>query len=139
MLALDAVGGGPVLELITVLKPLHAVLALVSGAGFALRGAWMLRGSPRLDARWVRVVPHVVDSVLLLSGIGLAVMLGLWPTAHPWLATKLFLLVVYIAAGMLALRRGRTRGIRAAALAVALSTYGLILASALTHRPLGLA
>jgi len=119
------------------LKPLHATLALVSGAGFALRGVWMLRGSPRLAARWVRIAPHVVDTGLLLSGIALAVLLRLAPGENAWLATKLALLLVYIAAGMLALRRGRTRRIRAAALAAALAAYGLILASALTHRPLG--
>jgi len=125
-------------ETYALLKPLHVVLALLSGAGFALRGYWMLRASPRLGARWVRVAPHVVDSVLLLSGLALAVTLGLSPAVHPWLAAKLALLLAYIGAGMLALRRGRTRRIRAAALAVALSAYALILLTALTHRPLGI-
>jgi uncharacterized membrane protein SirB2 len=131
-------GGDPVVELVTVLKPLHVSLALLSGAGFALRGVWMLQGSAWLDARFTRVAPHVVDTALLLSGVGLAVLLRLSPAASPWLAAKLLLLIPYVAAGMLALRRGRTRRIRAAALAVALAAYGLILASALTHRPLGL-
>ena len=125
-------------ETYTLLKPLHVTLALVSGAGFALRGWWMLRGSPRLGARWVRIAPHAVDTALLLSGAAMAVTLGLDPRDHPWLATKLALLVVYVAAGMLALRRGRTRRIRATALAFALATYALILITAVSHRPLGL-
>ena len=124
-------------ETYALLKPVHVTLALVSGAGFALRGWWMLRGSPRLDARWVRVAPHAVDTALLLSGATMAVMLDLAPTAHPWLAAKLALLVAYIAAGMVALRRGRTRRIRATALALAVAAYALILATAVSHRPLG--
>ena len=126
------------LELVPVLKPLHVATALLSGAGFALRGAWMLAASPLLDARWVRIAPHVVDTVLLVTGVVLALVLRLSPGEQPWLATKLVLLLVYIVAGMLALRRGRTRRIRVVALVVALGCYGLILASALSHRPLGL-
>ena len=54
-------------ELLTLLKALHVSLALVSGAGFALRGAWMLRDSRLLEARWVRTAPHAVDTLLLAS------------------------------------------------------------------------
>ncbi len=126
------------LELYPLIKPLHVVLALVSGTGFALRGWWMLRSSPRLGARWVRIAPHVLDTALLASGVYLAVALRLSPLAHPWLAAKLVLLVAYIGAGAVALRRGPTLPVRATALALALGCYALILVSALTHRPLGL-
>lgn len=126
------------LELLPLVKPLHVLAAIASGAGFALRGVWMLRGSALLRARIVRVLPHLIDTVLLASGVFLAVSMQLSPAAHPWLAAKLLLLLVYIAAGMLALRHGRSRRVRAAALLVALACYALILASAVTHRPLGL-
>jgi uncharacterized membrane protein SirB2 len=126
------------LELVPIVKPLHVALALASGAGFALRGMWMLRGSPLLDARVVRIAPHVVDTALLASGVVLAAALGFSPAAQPWLAAKLGLLLAYIAAGMLALRRGRTRRVRVVAFAVALGCYALILATAVSHRPLGL-
>lgn len=120
------------------LEAAHVALVLLSGAGFALRGAWMLRGSPLLERRVVRVLPHVIDTGLLLSGASLAVIARLWPPDHPWLAAKLLLLVAYVAAGTVALRRGRTRRIRAAAFAAALFLYALILISALTHRALGI-
>lgn len=127
------------LELVPLVKPLHVLMALASGAGFAVRGVWMLRGSALLQARAVRIVPHLLDTVLLASGVFLALALQLSPAAHPWLATKLVLLAAYIVAGMVALRRGRSRAVRATALLVALFCYALILISALTHRPLGLA
>ena len=53
-------------------KQLHVACVALSLAGFAARGALMLAGSPLLNARWVRVAPHVVDTVLLASAIWLA-------------------------------------------------------------------
>ena len=113
-------------------------LALGSGIGFALRGLWMLRDSELLEARWVRTAPHVLDTLLLASGIGLAVGFGVSPLVQPWLAAKLALLLLYIAAGAVALRRGRTRRTRILALAVALALYALIVLSAVTRRALGI-
>ena len=139
-----ACGGGtrvcsyPMLELLPLVKPLHVLVALASGAGFALRGVWMLRGSPLLQVRVVRVLPHLLDTVLLASGVFLAVALQFSPTAQPWLAAKLLLLLAYIVAGVIALRRGRTRRVRTVAMLVALGCYALIVVSAVTHRPLGL-
>jgi len=57
------------------------------------------------------------------------------PLAHPWLATKIGALVVYIVLGSIALKRGRTRAIRAAASAAALATYAYIVGVALTRSP----
>ena len=125
-------------ELLVWLEPAHVTLALASGAGFLVRGAWMWSGSPRLSARWVRIAPHVLDSVLLVTGVALAVLLHLSPLEQPWLAAKLALLVAYVVAGSVALRRGRTPSVRRAALVVAVACYALILVSALSHRPLGI-
>src|SRR5512135_3858152 len=105
---------------------------MLSGAGFALRGAWMLQGSPLLARRWVRVLPHVVDTVLLASAIALAVMLEQYPLMQGWLTAKLIGLVVYIALGTIALKRGRTRAVRLAAFGGALLVFAYIVAVALT-------
>ncbi len=55
------------------LKTLHLTTIAISLALFILRGVWMMADSPRLQARWVRIVPHLNDTLLLASGIGLAV------------------------------------------------------------------
>ena len=60
-------------------------------------------------------MPHVVDTVLIVSAIWLAWMLRLSPSDAPWIAAKIGGLFVYIALGMVALRFGRTKGIRATA------------------------
>lgn len=118
------------------LKTLHMTTVAITLALFVLRGAWMAVGSPRLGARWARVVPHLNDTVLLASGIALAWTLGLSPLEHGWLAAKLLALVAYIVLGMIALKRGKTRGQRIAAGIAALLVFGYMLAVAHTHTPL---
>lgn len=118
------------------LKALHITCVLLSYALFLLRGVWMLRTSPMLQARWVKVLPHVVDTLLLGSAIMLAVQLNISPLSAPWLMTKIIAMLCYIGLGMLAIKRGKTRRIRLAAWLAAQAVFFYIVAVALTHDPL---
>lgn len=120
------------------LKHLHVTAVVLSGAGFFLRGLLMLRGSPLLMARWMRVAPHVIDTVLLGSAIAMAVSSAQYPFAQSWLTAKLFGLLAYILFGMVALRGGKTAGVRAAFFAAALLAFAYIVSVALTRSPVGL-
>ena len=102
---------------------------------FFVRGIWMMRDSPLLRARWVRVLPHVVDSILLASALTMAFMLRQYPFVAGWLTAKVLALCCYIALGVVALRRGRTRGIRIAAWIAAQGVFLYIVAVALAHDP----
>jgi uncharacterized membrane protein SirB2 len=106
-------------------KTVHQTAVALSLAGFFSRG---------LGAK---TVPHVVDSVLLLSALWLAWTLRLTPTAAPWLLAKIIGLVVYIGLGMVALKPGRPAPARAAAWIAALATFGWIVSVAITKNPLG--
>ena len=119
------------------LKHFHITCVVLSGAGFALRGAWALAGSPLARARLARVLPHVVDSCLLLSAIVLAWMAGQYPFVHGWLTAKIVGLLAYIGLGMLALKPGRPLALRGAAFVVALATFSWIVSVALSKNPLG--
>lgn len=119
------------------LRHLHITCVILSGCGFALRGLWMLIDSPMLERRWVRVMPHMVDTVLLGSAVALATMTSQYPLYQGWLTAKVAGLLVYILCGMMALRRGRTRGVRAAFFLAALVAFGYIVSAALTRHPLG--
>jgi uncharacterized membrane protein SirB2 len=116
-------------------KHVHVGAAAASLALFSLRGAWMRWSPARLDRAWVRIVPHVVDTVLLASALWLAVTLGAFPG---WLAAKVIALLCYIALGTIALKRGRTRAQRTTALVAALATFAYIVSVAVTKSPLGL-
>jgi len=120
-----------------ILKYVHVCCVVLSVTGFFARGLLMLAGSPILDRRWLRGAPHVIDTLLLASAIGLAVMLGQYPFVHGWLTAKLFGLLAYIGFGMFALRRGRTRRVRFAFWLAALAAFAYIVSVALLHRPGG--
>jgi len=119
------------------LKAAHVASAAASLALFVLRGAWMIGAPHRLKRRWVRVVPHVVDTVLLVSAIALAVMIGNYPGTHGWLTAKVAGLFAYIVLGSIALKRGRTRRVRIAAFAAALAMFAYIVSVAITKSPAG--
>ncbi|WP_291991807.1 SirB2 family protein [Candidatus Accumulibacter sp. ACC003] len=119
------------------LKQLHITCVVVSGAGFLLRGVWMLRESPLLQLRLVRVVPHIVDTALLGSAIAMAVISAQYPFAVDWLSAKLIALLVYIGCGTMALKRARSQAQRALYFVAALLAYAYIVSVALTRNPLG--
>jgi uncharacterized membrane protein SirB2 len=123
-------------SLYSAVKSAHMSAAALSIATFITRGAWLLRAPQRPQPRSARIAPHVVDTVLLLSALWLASQQA--GGAHGWLAAKVVALVVYIALGTIALRRGRTLGIRVAAFAGAVATFGYIVSVALTRSPLGI-
>ena len=117
------------------LKLVHMSFAALSVALFSLRGCWMLLESPLGQARWTRVVPHVIDTAFLATGIWLAVRIGQYPFVQPWLTAKVFGLVAYIILGSIALKRGPTRAIRAAAFVAALAVFAYIAGVARSRSP----
>ena len=117
------------------LKQLHLATIALTLALFLLRGVWMVMDSPRLQARWVRIVPHLNDTLLLASGIALAVLLQQYPLVHGWLTAKVLALIAYIVLGTLALKRGKTKAQRVTAWIAALLVFGYMLAVARSHDP----
>jgi uncharacterized membrane protein SirB2 len=116
-------------------KHVHVAAVAVTFALFALRGAWMVAAPQMLRRTWVRVLPHVVDTVLLAAALWLVVAL---PSGNAtWIAAKVVGLVVYTGAGIVALRAGSSRGVRLAAFAFALATFAYIVAVAVTRSPWG--
>lgn len=119
------------------LKLIHQGAILLSLAGFFARGLGVLAGAGWVGSRPAKTLPHLIDTVLLASALGLAFMLRLNPAATPWLLAKLVALVVYIVLGALALRPRLSRASRIVAFAAALATFGYIVSVAITKRPAG--
>jgi uncharacterized membrane protein SirB2 len=121
-----------------VLKTLHMTLAALTFVSFTLRGVGMLRESPWRRQRWARVLPHIVDTLLFATGITLMIVIRQYPGTVPWITAKLLAVLVYIGLGMVALRFGRRKSIRAAAWIAALIVFGYIYAVAVTRNPIPL-
>jgi uncharacterized membrane protein SirB2 len=119
------------------IKQFHIFVALLSGSIFAVRGAFVLAG-----ARWPRALPvkwlsYTVDTALLTAALMLLTILPWAMFANGWLLAKLALIVAYVALGVFALRRGRTRRTRALCYVLALLTFAAVYSIARVHHPLG--
>jgi uncharacterized membrane protein SirB2 len=120
------------------LKLIHVSCAFVSIAGFALRGYWMVVDNPLLQHRVAKVLPHVIDTLLLSSALTLLMVLQLSPLTQPWLSAKIIALLVYIGLGMVALRFGQSKKIKVSACLLALLTAGYMVSVAYSKSPLGI-
>ncbi|MER2515473.1 MAG: SirB2 family protein [Candidatus Accumulibacter phosphatis] len=119
------------------LKYLHVGCVVLSGSGFFVRGLWMLGKSPRLQQPLARVLPHIVDTVLLASAVAMAVISAQYPFAVGWLTAKLIGLLIYIGCGTMALKRGRSEGQRAFFFVAALLAFAYIVTVAVSRSALG--
>lgn len=117
------------------LKLIHVSSVILSYSLFMTRGIWMMRGSAQLQRRWVKIMPHIVDTVLLASAIALAILIKQYPLADAWLTAKVIGLLVYIGLGMVALRFGKTRITKISAWVMAQIVFFYIVMVALTKSP----
>ena len=115
------------------LRITHVSCVAISYALFVTRGVWMMRTPALLERRWVRIVPHAIDTVLLASAIALAITIHQYPFANGWLTAKVAGLLVYIGLGMIALRHGKTRRVRIGAWIAAQVVFLYIVAVAITR------
>jgi len=117
-------------------KHIHLLTVALSLGLFTLRGIWMLLDSDKLQKRWVKIVPHIIDTLLLASAIGLMFQINQYPFSEGWLTAKLLGLIAYILLGTIALKRGKTKGIRVIALVAAFGVIAYIVGVAIRHNAL---
>ena len=122
--------------MILLLKHLHVTCVVLSISGFLVRGVWMMQESPWLQKKWVRVAPHIIDTILLVSAILLAIQIQQYPFVQNWLTAKVLALVAYIVIGAIGLKYGRTKKIRIGAWLTAIAIFVYIVLVALTHQVL---
>lgn len=118
------------------LKMIHVSSVVISYSLFFLRGIWLMQDSNNLRLRWVKVLPHVIDTILLTSAIVLAVLIQQDPLNNTWLTAKVIGLLIYILLGMIAIRFGKTKKTRIAAWIGAQCVFIYIVLVALSKNPL---
>lgn len=119
------------------IKWIHVVAVVLSGSLFALRGLLMLARSPWTNHPALRWLSYAIDTTLLTAALMLTAIVHQYPFVQPWLTVKVLLLVVYIALGTLALKRGRTRRVRTVCYFAAIAVFAFIVGVARTHDPRG--
>lgn len=118
------------------LKYVHITCVVLSISGYLVRGVWMIRESSRLQQKWVRIVPHIIDTTLLVSAILLTLQIRQYPFVQGWLTAKVLGLIAYIVVGAIGLKYGRTKKIRVAAWLGAIAIFLYIVLVALTRQVL---
>jgi uncharacterized membrane protein SirB2 len=118
-------------------KYVHLTSVVLSLTGFFLRGLLVIRASPLLNAGWIKVLPHIYDTILLIAALSLAAMSGQLPFVVDWVTAKVLGVIVYIILGSLVLRAGGTRNTRIVCWLAAMMVFGWIVSVALTRQPLG--
>ena len=128
------------MSMFSVLIYAHITAVTLTISFFVLRYWWRYSNNPLIDTRWVRVLPHCIDTVLFLSGAGLMWVTGYLPFTDKgtWLTEKLFGVIIYIVLGFIALGRRRPRSQQAGFIAFLLGLVVLyiIIKLATTRIPL---
>ncbi|MDR3431098.1 MAG: SirB2 family protein [Rouxiella aceris] len=123
-------------------KNFHLLVIAISILLFVLRFFWKWNQSAIMQQRWVKIVPHIIDTLMLLSGISLIFITHFYPFSPQgsWLTEKLFGVIIYIALGFVALGSGknglRSQKVRTLAFILALGCLYLIVKLATTKIPL---
>ena len=118
------------------MKSIHMLLALSSIGLFVYRGWYLILLEKNLPYPWLRVVPHVNDTVLLGLGVALLWRSEVIAWSDTWLLTKLTLLLLYIVLGMVAMKWAKVRSTRLLAWVAAIALFAYMLAIALSKKAL---
>lgn len=119
------------------LKFLHVTFVLLALVSFIGRVALAQFKPELLQQPWQKVVPHVISTLLLLSGIGL-VFQGNWLSAdHGWIVAKILALLGFIGLGILAIKRQGTERWQAFGGAMLCFVYIVAVAATKQIWPLG--
>ena len=86
------------------IKYIHVILVAISVTLFQYR-YWRFRYFDQQPGRTLKILPHIIDTLLLISGVYLAWLAGFSPLNSDWLLYKLIALLIYILAGTLAMKK----------------------------------
>ncbi len=113
------------------IKHAHIGIAYLSILLFIIRFA-LFKFKPVLKSnKLLKILPHVIDTFLLVFAIWLCTIISQYPLSDHWLTAKVIGLVGYIAFGTIAIKQGKTW-----AFVAALVSFAYIFGAAKTHSAL---
>lgn len=118
------------------LKHLHLTCITLSLILFVTRFYWRKQNSSMLQKKWVKILPHTIDTILLASAIGMAIIASINPFEQTWLAAKILALLAYIFAGTFAIKRASSPQAQNLSFVIALTCFAYILMVAFSKQVL---
>jgi len=122
-------------DLFSLAKIIHVSTVSFTGLYFIIRGLSQFNHSQWFKKRWARRISQYNDTTLLLSGFGMAAIIGQYPFVNSWLTTKFLLMLAYIILGMLAFYWLHRRRQKMLAWLAAVLVYAYIVGTALNKNP----
>jgi uncharacterized membrane protein SirB2 len=116
------------------LKHLHLTCITLSIVFFVTRFYWRKQNSGMLQKKWIKILPHTIDTVLLGSAIGMAIIASINPFEQHWLAAKILALLAYILAGSFAIKRAQSAHAQNLSFVLALACFAYILMVAISKQ-----
>jgi uncharacterized membrane protein SirB2 len=113
------------------LKHSHMLFITVSIILFQWRYFLKMRNKPL--HKTLKILPHINDTLLLVTGVSMAYIASINPMVHPWLAAKIIALLLYIVLGMVALKSAASKSVIAYLLATA--TFVFMVMTAIVKTP----
>lgn len=117
-------------------KHIHMTLAVLSISLFTLRFIWTFINSNKLQAKWVKITPHIIDTLLLIIGVVMAVQYSMNPIEQLWLGEKILAVFAYIFTGYFTLKLARNKPMQIIGYLGAIGWVMLIVRLAMTREPL---
>jgi len=113
---------------------LHVTAVIISLALFSFRFALTLKSSDMLQKKWLKITPHVVDTILLGTAIWLLTLSSM-VQVDGWVASKVIGVILYIVSGLFALKWAKTNRSRIIGFVCAVIWILLTASVALTKQP----
>ena len=120
----------------TAFKHLHLTAIALSLLFLILQVVAQVMDSKMKDAKWLKVLPHIINTVLIITAVGLCVTSAQYPFVHDWVTSKLIGLVAYVLLAIVAVKWARTNAMRVFALIGAVAWLVLTGKVAISKAPL---
>lgn len=108
------------------LKHSHMLFITISIILFQYR--FYLKRANKPLAKVLKIIPHINDTLLLITGISMAYILQIKPWEHAWLGYKIIALILYIIFGFMALKSSGNKSLFSYFIATALFIFILFTA-----------
>ncbi len=116
-------------------KHLHLTLVALTVLIFLLRAAFVIVWPAGVRKRWMKIIAHAVDGLLIISAIALLVVMQMNPIHVDWVLAKIIALLAYIGFSVYAFKTAPTLPTRLVGVVLAGATLAYIALVAVRRTP----
>lgn len=120
-----------------ILKHSHIFIVSLAFTLFIARSILMFCQSSAQSHKFFKIIPHIFYTLLIVTGVWLAVLLSMSPSGQPWLVSKIIGLIVFIVLALLTFNLS-TLWQRIIAFALTVLVFANIVITAISKDPAGL-